>query len=575
MGHNDDNRFKSAHAAAPGKGYGNENDDGVNGRSNEKHRNNVGNDEGWLSAFLAHLWDPQLRKAFTKLAWELLPDLLQASSPPWMQSIELTKFNFGKSPPKLSNFNSFKDSAKTDDAMVAIEADVSWHSDINVQLRIKPIPKQLTFIPSALTTLVSNMVSFTAGIEKLHVEGRIRITFDPLVDKLPVIGAVKVSFVEQPDTVDFEVSVMGGSTLSGLIPSLKAWLVGFARDSLISMYVMPEHWTYRLDPSIKDVSVPAGMLEIDILEAHHIPKGDYLSDSNPYIEMFMRASQKRRTTIQPEGKEATWNESFKLPVHIPETQELELILYDHDNIGSDDELGRIKIAIRNLKDGELQDLWLDFDNPKEEIKQDQRSQQHDAIAGAMKRVKAREAEKKTACKVHIKLKYHSMNKEEMNAIAEAQNKGDMDLLYKHPRLKSIAGQGVITIKLNSVDRLVHPAWWRGGHKHVKVKCVFAKDEKVSQLKRGTRHNCRIDETIQLEVTGDKESGDHDCDDIVIEVHETKWWQKNTEGMMAVSLAELKKHTKMAGKKKLKHGNSPDGRLDLEMSWSSYLGLDDD
>ena len=54
----------------------------------------------------------------------------------------------------------------------------------------------------------------------------------------------------------------------------------------------------------------------------------------------MRISQKRRTTIQPEGKQATWNESFKLPVHIAETQKLELVLYDHDNIGSDDELGR-------------------------------------------------------------------------------------------------------------------------------------------------------------------------------------------------------------------------------------------
>ena len=54
--------------------------------------------------------------------------------------------------------------------------------------------------------------------------------------------------MEQPESVDFEVTVMGGSTLSGLIPSLKAWLVGFARDSLISMYVMPEHWTYRIDP---------------------------------------------------------------------------------------------------------------------------------------------------------------------------------------------------------------------------------------------------------------------------------------------------------------------------------------
>ena len=66
----------------------------------------------------------------------------------------------------------------------------------------------------------------------------------------------------------------------------------------------------------------------------------------------------------------------------------------------------------------------------------------------------------------MQLKYHSMNKEEMDAIAEAQEKEDMDLLYQHPRLKSIAGQGVITINLKSVDRLVHPSWWRGGHKHV-------------------------------------------------------------------------------------------------------------
>lgn len=34
----------------------------------------------------------------------------------------------------------------------------------NVGLRIKPIPKQLTFIPSALSTLVSNMVSFTVRL---------------------------------------------------------------------------------------------------------------------------------------------------------------------------------------------------------------------------------------------------------------------------------------------------------------------------------------------------------------------------------------------------------------------------
>lgn len=44
--------------------------------------------------------------------------------------------------------------------------------------------------------------------------------------------------------------------------------------------------------------------------------------------------------------------------------------------------------------------------------------------------------------------------------------------------------------------------------------------------------------------------------------------------MVVSLAELKRHNKLGGKKKLQHGSSPDGRLDLEMEWNSYLGTDD-
>ncbi len=34
--------------------------------------------------------------------------------------------------------------------------------------------------------------------------------------------------------------------------------------------------------------------------------------------------------------------------------------------------------------------------------------------------------------------------------------------------------------------------------------------------------------LRLQADAPTAAGDHDCDDIVIEVHETKWWQKNTE-----------------------------------------------
>jgi len=56
---------------------------------------------------------------------------------------------------------------------------------------------QRLMIHILLLMMLYRSVFTQAGIEKLHVEGRIRITFDPLVDKLPVIGAVKVSRKEQ------------------------------------------------------------------------------------------------------------------------------------------------------------------------------------------------------------------------------------------------------------------------------------------------------------------------------------------------------------------------------------------
>ena len=62
------------------------------------------------------------------------------------------------------------------------------------------------------------------------------------------VSFAQAGFIEQPEVVDFEVTVMGGLTLAGLIPSLKAWLIRFARDAIISHYVLPEQWCFRLDP---------------------------------------------------------------------------------------------------------------------------------------------------------------------------------------------------------------------------------------------------------------------------------------------------------------------------------------
>jgi len=48
----------------------------------------------WLqdSVRMQATWTPELRKAFKKLAWDILPRLLQETSPAWMHSIKMTRY---------------------------------------------------------------------------------------------------------------------------------------------------------------------------------------------------------------------------------------------------------------------------------------------------------------------------------------------------------------------------------------------------------------------------------------------------------------------------------------------------
>ena len=57
-----------------------------------------------------------------------------------------------------------------------------------------------------------------------------------------------------------------------------------------------------------------------------------------FCSLWLRPTQKSQTSVQPAGKRATWNESFHLPVEFVHRQKLVLVLYDHDNMRSDDEL---------------------------------------------------------------------------------------------------------------------------------------------------------------------------------------------------------------------------------------------
>lgn len=82
----------------------------------------------------------------------------------------------------------YKQSDVLQEAMT--EVDLVWAGHAKFQLLIKPLPK----IPLAmgLEKLLSTFISMRAGVSDLYVSGRVRISMSPLLNRLPVVGALQV-----------------------------------------------------------------------------------------------------------------------------------------------------------------------------------------------------------------------------------------------------------------------------------------------------------------------------------------------------------------------------------------------
>lgn len=92
---------------------------------------------------------------------------------------------------------------------VIIETDITWVGKQDVQLVIKPFPKVHLGVGLGVGKLLSNFLTMRVGVSNLFFSGRVRLSLKPLLGWIPVVGAVRVSFVEQPH-FNYALTVYGG-----------------------------------------------------------------------------------------------------------------------------------------------------------------------------------------------------------------------------------------------------------------------------------------------------------------------------------------------------------------------------
>ncbi|KAL2937503.1 Synaptotagmin-3 [Bienertia sinuspersici] len=275
----------------------------------------------WLNKFVSDMW-PFLDKAICNTIRSMAkPIFAEYIGQYQIKDIEFENLSLGTLPPAFYGMKVYE----TNERQLVLEPAIRWAGNPNIVLAVKLASAKIRI------QLVDVQV-FTNP--RLHLK--------PLVPTFPCFASIVVSLVGQPH-VDFGLKILGGDIMS--IPGLYRFVQETIKKQVSSLY----HWPQSLEIPLLDTSTavvkkPVGILHVKVVRAIKLLKMDFLGASDPYMK-----------NLNPE-----WNEDFKLIVKDPETQVLELQVYDWDKIGGDDSLGMQLVPLKQLTPHETTSFTLDL-----------------------------------------------------------------------------------------------------------------------------------------------------------------------------------------------------------------------
>lgn len=79
---------------------------------------------------------------------------------------------------------------------------------------------------------------------------------------------------------------------------------------------------------------PVGILHVKVVRAMKLLKMDVLGKSDPYVKLSLSGERlpAKKTTIKKKNLNPEWNENFKLVVKEPQSQTLQLQVFDWDQV---------------------------------------------------------------------------------------------------------------------------------------------------------------------------------------------------------------------------------------------------
>ncbi|XP_028773594.1 synaptotagmin-3 [Neltuma alba] len=293
----------------------------------------------WMNKFLLYMW-PSLDKAICRMIESMAkPIFAEYIGKYQIKSIEFENLSLGTLPPTICGIKVFE----TNENELIMEPIIKWAGNQNVVVALKLLSPRIK-----------------VQVVELQVFAAPRITLKPLVPTFPCFANIVVSLLEKPH-VDFGMKISGGDIMS--IPGLYRYVQETIKKQVANLYLWPQTLEIPiLDESSVAIKKPVGILHVNVIRAVKLLKMDLLGTSDPYVKLSLSGDKlpAKKTTIKRRNLNPEWNEKFKLVVKDPESQVLQLQVFDWDKVGGHDRLGMQLIPLKLLKPCESKEFTLDL-----------------------------------------------------------------------------------------------------------------------------------------------------------------------------------------------------------------------
>uniref|UniRef100_A0A7N0UMD5 Uncharacterized protein n=1 Tax=Kalanchoe fedtschenkoi TaxID=63787 RepID=A0A7N0UMD5_KALFE len=292
----------------------------------------------WINKFLDYMW-PYLDKAICKMAENIAKPIIDEQKPKYkIKSVEFEALSLGSLPPTFQGMKVYI----TDEKELIMEPSLKWAANPNILVAARAFG-----------------LKATVQVVDVQVFAAPRITLKPLVPSFPCFAKILVSLMDKPH-IDFGLKVFGGDLMS--IPGLYRFVQEFIKEQVANMYLWPRTLEVPIMDPAKAMKRPVGILHVKVVRAMKLNKKDLLGASDPYVKIKITEDKlpSKKTTVKHKNLNPEWNEEFTYVVKDPETQALEFIVYDWEQVGKHDKLGMNVVPLKELPADEPKVMTIDL-----------------------------------------------------------------------------------------------------------------------------------------------------------------------------------------------------------------------